>query len=625
MSKFKNILNNRYEKDLERAKELFRTGEYRKAESLFLKIYKYYKKTGKLNKAYSSLNYYISIILLLDKTSEAEPYIKDLLAYSIKNKDKFLESSAKGHLGLVFKDIDLTKAKNLFEEALKLGYELNDIENVTKILNNIGNIYYLQGLYEDALEKYNEAKVLSIKNNLKSEFAPIYSSIALVYLKLKDFEQFNENYELVFQNLRFINNPVEMATILNNSLADIRKEKITNEGFQFLKKILTLCKTYDLKGIKIIVLSNIAKYFNQEGDFEKAEKYLKDAIELTEKFNLILDKGEILNSLGYLYNQKGDVTSAMQSIKLSIGIAQKFQLSFLLLDNYILLGGILKNLDDFSESYRYFTQAFQNYHIIVSNISSLELRRKFIDYYQELPKIIEDLNDIIESKKISPNIPELSKIQKLSNETCKVVAEVYADFEFEECIKQNKRLKIFINVHKSRILEEDTRELFRKRDFFNINPESKEWEVNLEELNELNEKSCLKDKTSKTIEIDVYGKKEIEGKTIYLLGECKFKNKIISLKEIKCFIIKVNIIAQHILEHFRRKSQKEPFFNLLIVSLGDFPEFKEINPLVDKYWKLPKRRIINSRIELLNHNDFINSLKANNISPSYYIQLQEII
>jgi len=625
MSKFKSKLDNRYEKDLKRAKDLFQSGKYKKAELLSLKIYKYYKSKGKLSKAYDSLNLYIAIILLLDKISEAEPFIRELLVYSIKNKNKFLESSAKGHLGLVFKERDFDRSRKLFEDALKIDYELNDHLNIIRNLSNIGNIFYMQGSYEKALESFNEAKNLSIKTNQQSEFAPIYASIALIYLKLKDFEKFNENYELALQNLQYNNNPVEIATILNNSIADIGKEKVTEEVFHFLNKILQLCEIYDLKGIKITILSNLAKYFNQKGEFEEGEKFLKEAIELANKYKLSIDKGEILNSMGYLYFQKGDIERAIDSITKSIKIAKKLQHSFLLLDDYILMGELYKIQSNYNESYRNFTQAFQNYHNIVSSISSYELKAKFINYYQELPKIIEELNDIIESEEISPNIAELSKLQKLSNETCKILVKEYADFEFEKCIRQNDRLKDFINKHKSRRLEEDARELFRKKDFFNVIPSSKDWALKSEEIDILFENKCIKDRSSKTIEIDVYGKKEIEGKRVYLLGECKYKNKNIDIRELKCFIIKVNIITQHIIEHFNRKYQKQPLFHLFVISLGNFPEYKIIQALLEKYWSHPKGRIINRRIEIINYNNFINLLKANNISLSYYIQFKEIM
>ena len=112
-------------------------------------------------------------------------------------------------------------------------------------------------------------------------------------------------------------------------------------------------------------------------------------------------------------------------------------------------------------------------------------------------------------------------------------------------------------------------------------------------------------------------KKIINNKTTYLIAECKNRNKIILAKEIKCFVIKANIIAENYIQSHSFKKESKPFFRLVIISLKGFPII-DLDPIIKKYWKLPKNRIIDQRLELIDSEDFLKLLRSNNISIKKY-------
>ena len=100
-------------------------------------------------------------------------------------------------------------------------------------------------------------------------------------------------------------------------------------------------------------------------------------------------------------------------------------------------------------------------------------------------------------------------------------------------------------------MEDEAKKLFSKMGYDNIEINTKERTLNEKEIELLLKEKCYETKHPK-IEIDIYGyKKNDRGKTQYVIGECKFKNKAITMKEIKCFVIKANVIAEH-LEEFHQ-------------------------------------------------------------------------
>jgi len=178
---------------------------------------------------------------------------------------------------------------------------------------------------------------------------------------------------------------------------------------------------------------------------------------------------------------------------------------------------------------------------------------------------------------------------------------------------------------KGTYLEIDARKLYRRRDFYKMNPSELNWKINNSELDELYKLNCIKDKSSMTIEIDLYGKKEIEGQKIYLFGECKIKKRKIDLKSVRCFIKKSSIIAKYKLEIDEKTSNKKPSFHLSIISLKGFPEKSKIHKLIEKHWNLGLNLLkYKDKIELIDGEHFINELRRNNIPAYIYRKITEI-
>jgi len=180
--------------------------------------------------------------------------------------------------------------------------------------------------------------------------------------------------------------------------------------------------------------------------------------------------------------------------------------------------------------------------------------------------------------------------------------------------------EIKVNSMKGKFLEMNTRRLYEREYGYEIDYTEKDFECEIDEIEVLYNNNCLKSRKTKDIQIDIFGKKEYGSDFIYLIGECKDRYKKITLKEIKCFIIKARIIATFYLYFHKREKKPIPKFHLLIVSLHGFPDKQRINKILEDNWhcNIPKKRILNESINLLAKKKFVDLLRKNNISTSDY-------
>ncbi|MEJ2248616.1 MAG: hypothetical protein P8Y97_03020 [Candidatus Lokiarchaeota archaeon] len=214
------------------------------------------------------------------------------------------------------------------------------------------------------------------------------------------------------------------------------------------------------------------------------------------------------------------------------------------------------------------------------------------------------------------NVESLEEKLEKIDEEFRNYNKIFFDYEITE--SDHQKLISIINEYKGNALEIDTRKIFRRQFGYDLSDSGKNWAINKPEIKILVKEKCQKNMTTQSIEIDIFGKKETNNRTTYILGECKNRTNSISEKEIKCFIIKASIIAQDLLEFHRKSFQNLPDFHLVIVSLKGFSEKQKIKKILKKYWKNPIKRILNEKIELIDENKFIRMLKENNISTKLY-------
>lgn len=613
------------EKEFNKALSFYEDRNYKIAEPLFLRCYQYYEKTKELNKSYISLEYYLTILGRTDRLSFNHfKLINKLLEFAKSKDNKNSISLCYDLLGrLYFDSGNIQKAMEYLEKNERLLIELNDPLNLVKILENQGLIFYYQALYEKVLEKYSLAIKICNENNYNDELSNIYGNLSLTYKHLNNPEKVIEYYEKSMELLQYTKDPEVKASVISNFTFIFE-----TKGFEpsiiirHFENLIEYCEEYNLFGTKVMILMNYSEFLIINDKIPEAEEKIKEAVELCHKYNLEIENAMLSTTLAKILIGKGEKAKVISSVRESILIAKKHKNFNVIISNYKFLGEFYKKEEKFYESYRNYNQALSYYQYISDNIISIDLRENYRKNYEYLPKIIDDINNLIESGNVTLNLTELQSIQESSKNACRAADIRYRDLQKEDCIKIIKKQNLIINNVKGKQLENDTRELMRRRDHYVIKTTGKDWNLEVDEKKTLLENKCQKDETTNTLEIDVYGKKRVGDNKHYILGECKFKSQPITINDIKCFIIKANIIANDITRNYKKKHNQEPFFHLIIVSLGEFPNQYNKKELLEKNWKLPKNRLID--VEFINFDDFTSLLKQHDIDLRFYKDIKTI-
>ena len=408
-----------------------------------------------------------------------------------------------------------------------------------------------------------------------------------------------------------VKDPLVKAEILNNiSSPAFYSEKNSNEISHYLKQLLDFYNEHKIFNQKVKTLRNLAGILTHKGKHTEAIEYLNEALELSTKYNDQVDIAYTLNNFGLVFFNSKNYGLALQNLINSIKVAKKFGIFPLIISGYKSLGEIYKVQGSYEKSYRNFREAMDYYKNISDKISSIEQRDQFRECYQDLPKIIKELNSLIESKEFQIKLDDVISLQNASIKACQEADKQYPNLIDCELSELKRIVKELLQDR----LETDSRNLLYKRDKYDIRGTSFEFQLTLEQIDFLFDKKCLKDKRSKTIEIDIYGFKNQEED--FILGECTTASLSKISKKVHCFIQKVNIIAEYQIKHHEKIKKNPPKFHLVIISLKNFPPDEVLDRIIRENLVIKPNRII--KIEYINFNTFYQLLKQCNIKRDKY-------
>ena len=153
-----------------------------KAEEIakeFNEIGKYVSSLNKISNNFINKRNFIKASGLLDEASKLsrENDLRFQLAYNFFLKGK-----------LAVKNKDYALAKNYFQKCLAI-HNKEDIANPTSVYSEIGNLYFYQGKYKEALEIYQEALPYIKKYEDRMGQGYIQMNIGLAYMELGYYER----------------------------------------------------------------------------------------------------------------------------------------------------------------------------------------------------------------------------------------------------------------------------------------------------------------------------------------------------------------------------------------------------------------------------------------------------
>ena len=240
-------------------------------------------------------------------------------------------------LGLVQEDNGFfDQAIYHFNRSLEILRDINDNQKIIKVLNNLGNAYYLIKDLEHAYEFYQKALQLSEQENLRFEEIKSASNLVEVLFLLKDYERIKK---ILARNTEFFKENDDVYGIILTHVKNgklyykIGKDYDYDLAYQHLNNALDLIKTIKntisiyirakLEWECFLYLGKLHLIWNNIMDAENSFLLSLEAVRI---FAIIddINEGEILEELARLYSIKRDRERAIEYYNLSYEIFYKF-------------------------------------------------------------------------------------------------------------------------------------------------------------------------------------------------------------------------------------------------------------------------------------------------------------
>lgn len=326
---------------------------------------------------------------------------EDLLNLEAKsfydNADKFYSQGTRG---------SYLDAINSFQSALLLYQRSNNYEEQSRVLNNIGYIYYLLGQIEKAFEYYQQSLAIAEKIGSLSHKLLVLNNIGSVYDSLGQKNEALENYEQSLLIAIQLGDRFSEARTLNNIGLIYFNLGQNDKALEYYQKSLPIRQEVGDRSGEGITLSNIGGIYTRLGQNNQALEYHKQSLSIARETHNSLTESNALNNIGEIYDNLEQKNQALEHYQQSLLIKQKIG------DR----SGEGITLNNIGTIYNYLgikTKALECYHqalsiareinnrssegIILNNIgllySNSEEKNKALEYYRQSLTITKEIGD----------------------------------------------------------------------------------------------------------------------------------------------------------------------------------------------------------------------------------------
>ncbi len=200
-------------------------------------------------------------------------------------------------------------------EAIEIANALGDKLRVSKLYNEVGQIFYESELYDQALNHFQEA--LNLADYATTQDRANYNYGVGKSLKMIGKVEEGVSYLLKSMDINLsLNNYAALVGDYNELAIAQRKVENFDEAIRLYQKnegIVSLIQNSNFYSWQLY--NNMGNAYLEKGDIESAEKYLKKSLKF--KSNDV-QLWITYNNLGKVYNEKGEYEKAWNCFKRSL-------------------------------------------------------------------------------------------------------------------------------------------------------------------------------------------------------------------------------------------------------------------------------------------------------------------
>ncbi len=228
---------------------------------------------------------------------------------------------------LLFLNKSNSYAQSIAKDSLKSIINSNNAkpEIIGTTLLALGDVYFLENKYAEALDCYNKSCDIGKKIKNSRLEASALNNIAIIYNKNGNLNKCIQTMEKsLVLSLMLKDNPDVARTYLNLGFF-YNLNNNSNKAIECLEKALELAEKYNDKSIQAFALANIGGIYTKQRAFKKADSCLNISISIREKLGNKKLLSESLTLLSKLLFEKKEYPLALIKASASLLLAKESQ------------------------------------------------------------------------------------------------------------------------------------------------------------------------------------------------------------------------------------------------------------------------------------------------------------
>jgi tetratricopeptide (TPR) repeat protein len=250
-----------------------------KAGFYFGQALTHYRTTDDKTRIARALNKIGAIYAKTARYDQAIEYFLEAMQVSRRLENKLSYAHSLNNLGTCYRiQGNFAQAMNFIRQAVNICKDLRDKGEYSDMLCSIGIVCYQMGDHDAALEHYFQSQRLMSTSDVR-RLSRVFNNIGNVYFALELYEKALDFHTRALTVRKKIGNRNLIGDSLNNCGNCYLKLGKMKLAIDHLTRAFEMKRrTGDARG-EAYALSNLAKFYMDEGDFLKARQLFEEAIE----------------------------------------------------------------------------------------------------------------------------------------------------------------------------------------------------------------------------------------------------------------------------------------------------------------------------------------------------------
>lgn len=279
-----------------------------------------------------------------------------------------------------YSNFNAAKGIGSLRDALELSNRINYKKGICKSNTFLGDYYYDQISYSDALKHYLKASMAGEDEKMYNQLSNIYNKIGIIYSNQKKNDLSLKYFLKVAKLAEIQNKPKRIAIAYNNIGIAYKDLGRYAEAKKYYEKALVEFEKSDFKVGIASVNNGLGILSHLLGDEKRALEYYDKAMENFRAINDTASESGILTNIGEVLNAQKEYAKALSYYLKSLKVAEHYNNNSFRANAYEGLSNVYANMKNYERAYYY-----RNRHLALrDSIEDSEGMRQFHEMEKRL-------------------------------------------------------------------------------------------------------------------------------------------------------------------------------------------------------------------------------------------------